>query len=145
MTPDVNVLVAASRSDHPHNDIALSWLNTTLLDCKIGRNLKILPMVASGFLRLVTHPKIFNRPTPVENAVSFIEALLAVPGVDMVQELGREWPAFCQLCRTEKLRGNAIPDAWIAVSARACSAHLVTFDKGFKKLLNKNEFTLLEV
>jgi uncharacterized protein len=27
MTPDVNVLVAASRSDHPHHGPALTWLD----------------------------------------------------------------------------------------------------------------------
>jgi predicted nucleic acid-binding protein len=26
MTPDVNVLVAASRADHPHHGVARAWL-----------------------------------------------------------------------------------------------------------------------
>lgn len=31
MTPDVNVLVAASRSDHPHHAIAREWLEAAHL------------------------------------------------------------------------------------------------------------------
>jgi TIR domain len=37
MTPDVNVLVAASRSDHPHHGPALTWLDAALDDCEKGR------------------------------------------------------------------------------------------------------------
>ena len=60
MTPDVNVLVAASRSDHPHHGPALTWLDAALDDCEKGRALAIFPMVAAGLLRLVTHthPKV---------------------------------------------------------------------------------------
>lgn len=29
MTPDVNVLIAASRSDHPHHKAAYAWLEET--------------------------------------------------------------------------------------------------------------------
>ncbi|TAN48152.1 MAG: hypothetical protein EPN21_15640 [Methylococcaceae bacterium] len=64
MTPDVNVLVAASRSDHPHHGPALSWLNTALDAAESGQSVLILPMVASGLLRLVTHPKVFTQPMP---------------------------------------------------------------------------------
>ena len=33
MTPDVNVLIAASRSDHPHHAAARAWLDKTITDC----------------------------------------------------------------------------------------------------------------
>jgi uncharacterized protein len=31
MTPDLNVLIAASRSDHPHHDVARTWLERAAL------------------------------------------------------------------------------------------------------------------
>lgn len=83
MVPDVNVLVAASRSDHPHHRIARSWLNDALAACAAGASLKLPPMVVAGFLRLVTHPRIFVTPTPVQEAVGFVDALLSICGVDM--------------------------------------------------------------
>jgi hypothetical protein len=142
MIPDVNVLIAASRTDHPHHDRAFTWLNTALEKCSSGGSLEILPMVASGFLRLVTHPKIFVNPTPAEKAIAFIDTLLATPGVDM-PELGREWTIFSRLVLRNKLVANDISDAWIAASVKASAGHLVTFDRFFHKLLDNNELTIL--
>lgn len=59
MTPDVNVLVAASRSDHPHHPVANRWLEESLAACFLGQRLAVLPMVAAGFLRLVTFDRDF--------------------------------------------------------------------------------------
>jgi hypothetical protein len=50
----------------------------------------LMPMVLDSYLRLVTSPKIFKRPTPIEEAIGFVDALLSLPGVQ-VAELGPEW------------------------------------------------------
>ena len=63
MTPDVNVLVAASRSDHPHHRVAYACLKEAIAACADGANLKLMPMVVGSFLRLVTNSKIFVHPT----------------------------------------------------------------------------------
>lgn len=143
MTPDVNVLVAASRHDHPHHERALAWLEEALVNSAEGRSLAILPMVAAGFLRLVTHPKVFMEPTPVEAALAFLRAMLDSPGVILLS-LGNEWPEVERLCAQHSLTGNAIPDAWIAAAAQSHHSHLVTFDKGFRKLLKSSMVTVLE-
>ena len=77
MTPDVNVVVAASRSDHPQHRQSMAWLNRALLESAQGASFKLLPMVVASTLRLVTHPKIFIQPTPIEEAIAFIDAVLA--------------------------------------------------------------------
>ena len=84
MTPDVNLLVAASRSDHPHHKIAYACIEEAVAACAEGATLKLIPMVAASFLRLVTNPKVFVHPTSVEDAVAFIDALLAVPGMALL-------------------------------------------------------------
>lgn len=99
-------------------------------------------MVASGFLRLVTHPKVFIEPTPIDAARVFIKTLLDAPGVILLP-LGDEWPLFEQLCVSHGLTGNAIPDAWIAAAARTHHVQLVTFDKGFRRLMKPNLVTVL--
>ncbi len=141
MTPDVNVLVAASREDHPHHAPALTWLDSALNE-STGRPIAILPMVASGFLRLVTHPKVFVEPTPLEAAQAFLCAVLDSPGVTLLS-LGDEWSLFQRLCSQHNLKGNAIPDAWIAAAAQSHYLHLVTFDKGFRRLMKANLVTVL--
>ena len=142
MTPDVNVLVAASRSDHPHHRTAIAFLDDALAACTHGASLKLMPMVVASFLRLVTHPKIFVQPTPVDEALGFVDALLAVPGVEM-PALGAEWPILRQLCGERKLSANDIPDAWLAAAVIRCGEHLVTFDAGLAKLLRRTQVTVL--
>ena len=48
MTPDVNVLVAASRSDHPHHTIARSWLEQAVVAAASGSALILMPVRVSG-------------------------------------------------------------------------------------------------
>lgn len=142
MTPDVNVLVAASRSDHAHHGVALGWLEEAVRESSQGMPLKLQPMVVASFLRLVTHPKIFLNPTPMSEALRFIDALLAAPYVEQ-PALGAEWPVFRKLCEDKKLTANAIPDAWLAAAVIHQSEHLVSFDGDFKRLLSRGQFTRL--
>ena len=142
MTPDVNVLIAASRSDHPHHKTAYACLDTAMAACAEGASLKLMPMVVASFLWLVTNSKIFVHPTPVEKAVEYLDALLAVPGVEM-PVLGAEWPMLRQLCIEKKLSANDIPDAWLAAAVIQFGEHLVTFDADFKKLLRRTHVTVL--
>ena len=142
MIPDANILVAASRSDHPQHKIAYACIDEAVAACGNGATLKLMPMVVASYLRLVTNVKIFVHPTPVENAVGFVDALLSVPGVEM-PALGGEWPILRQLCITKKLAANDIPDAWLAAAVVQLGEHLVTFDADFKKLLGRTQVTVL--
>ena len=142
MTPDVNVLIAASRRDHPHHKTAYTCLDEAIAACSHGASLKLMPMVVAGFLRLVTSSRIFVHPTPVEDAMGFLDALFAVPGIEM-PSLGAEWPILRQLCMERKLTANAIPDAWLAAAVIHLGEHLVTFDADFKKLLRRAQVTVL--
>ena len=143
MAPDLNVLLAASRTDHPQHKPARRWLEQAVNTCAAGGSVEILPMVAAGFLRLATNPRVFVAPTSIAAAIAFLDSLLSVPGVDM-PELGREWPTLRQLCRDHDLAANAITDAWIAAAVRTLGSHLVTFDRGFTHLLGRTELTVLK-
>jgi uncharacterized protein len=143
MTPDVNVLVAASRSDHPHHAVARAWLERAAVAAAAGSALTLMPMVLASYLRLVTSPKIFQVPTPVDAAVDFVDALLASPGVHLAT-LGPEWPRLRQLCLDKQLAGNSLPDAWLAAATMHLGEHLVSFDRDFTKLIGRSQFTLLE-
>lgn len=58
--------------------------------------------------------------------------------------------AFCRkvglpvLAREHDLAANDLMDAWIAAAVRVLGSHLVTFDRGFRRLLSRNELTVLE-
>ena len=142
MTPDVNVLVAASRTDHPHHAVARDWLEETIGTAGTVAALTLMPMVLASFLRLVTSPKIFQLATPIEDAVAFVDALLASPGVQLAP-LGPEWSKLRQLCLDKQLGGNDVPDAWLAAAVAQFGEHLVGFDRDFRKLLARGQFPLL--
>lgn len=144
MTPDVNILVAAFRSDHPHFSVARAALEKALIECETGGSVLLAPFVVASFLRLVTHSKIFKEPAPTAQAINFVDALLAIPGVFM-PPIGAEWPVLRQLCLEKKLQDSHIPDAWLAAVVMQQGEHLVTFDKGFKKLLSRERVTVLTV
>ncbi len=142
MTPDVNVLVAASRSDHPHHAAARTWLEQAIADAGRGAPLKLQPMVLASFLRLVTHPRIFVRPTPMSEALRFVDALSSAPGVAL-PALGPEWPILRKLCADKALGANDVPDAWLAAAVIHQGEHLASFDVDFKRLLPAARFTQL--
>ena len=142
MTPDVNVLVAASRADHPHHAVARAWLDEAIDASAAGAAFALMPMVLASFLRLVTSAKIFRQATPIEDAVAFVDALLASPGVHLAP-LGPEWPKLRRLCLEKQLGGNDVPDAWLAAAVAHLGEHLVSFDRDFRKLLSRSQFTLL--
>jgi hypothetical protein len=142
MTPDVNVLLAAARSDHPHHRVARNWLEETLVASVLGTRLTLMPMVLASFLRLVTSPRIFREPTAVGDAVAFVDALLDTPGVEPAA-LGPEWPRLRRLCLERQLAGNDLPDAWLAAAVDHVGEHLVTFDRDFRKLVGRSRLTVL--
>jgi len=142
MTPDINVLLAAARIDHPHYPVASAWLDEAIAAAETGSSLIVLPMVLAGFLRLATHAKVFRQPTPPEAAVAFIDSLLAAPGVE-IAELGREWPSMRRLVLQHDLAANDVPDAWIAAAVQTLGSRLVTFDQGFERWLGRSELTIL--
>ncbi len=66
--PDVNVLVYAHRTDSVDHQQYLGWLESTIdADSAYG----ISDLVLSGFVRIVTHPRIFNAPSSLSDAMKF--------------------------------------------------------------------------
>ena len=86
---------------------------------------------------------VFRLPTPIDEAVGFVDALLAVSGVQLAP-LGPEWLRLRQLCLDKQLSGNDLPDAWLAAATLHLGEHLVSFDRGLRKLVGRSQFTLLE-
>jgi toxin-antitoxin system PIN domain toxin len=143
LIPDVNVLVAAFRGDHTHHAVARKWLLDARAATAIGeRSLLLLPVVVAGFLRLVTNKRVFNEPNRMEDAVGFIDALMATPGVEMRVSTD-EWPILRSKLLTQPLVGNLVTDAAIASIVQSLGEHLITFDRDFRKLMPSRDLTLL--
>lgn len=128
--PDVNVLVYAAREDAPRHAEYRRWLTDVLGSL---RPLALPDVVLSGFLRVVTHPRVFASPTPIARAIEFLDVLRSHPSALLVQAGERHWPIFTELCRSAEAKGNLVPDAYLAALAVEHGAELVSSDRDFAR------------
>ena len=150
MTPDVNVLIAASRDEHVHHLKARDWLleacaQSAITPAGAGQpdgTLRLITHVMSGFLRLVTNARVFATPTQTDQAIAFLDALLDSPGIAIL-DTSSTWPVLRQLCLEKNLSANAIPDALIAATVIQNNEVLATFDRDFFRLLSPRQLQLL--
>jgi uncharacterized protein len=89
--------------------------------------------VLSGFLRVVTHPRVFRIPTPLERALEFASALRDQPNAVAVSPGPRHWAIFERLCRDAAARGNLVPDAYLAALAIERGCEWVTLDRDYAR------------
>jgi toxin-antitoxin system PIN domain toxin len=130
LLPDVNVLVYAHRQDGPEYSLYRPWLEELVsADTAFG----MADIVLTGFLRIVTNPRVFARPTPVNLAVSFAEELRAQPNCVMVAPGPRHWSIFSRLCLEAGARGNLVADAYLAALAIESGSEWITSDRGFSR------------
>ncbi len=130
LVPDVNVLVSAFRTDSPEHDAYADWLNNALRTDRIG----VADTILSGFVRVVTHPRIYSEPTPPDAALGFVRHLLAAPTSEWLRLGASAWDRFEALAADDPaVRGNLIPDAHVAALCLANGARLATRDRGFAR------------
>lgn len=125
---DVNVLVYAHREDAPGHGSFHAWVTELL---RSDRAFGMADLVLSGFLRIVTHPRIFNPPSPLKDALAFVEEILGQPHCVRIQPGPRHWEIFVRLCRESGARGNLVPDAYLAAMAIESGSEWVTSDRDF--------------
>ena len=130
LMPDVNVLVYAHRKETPGHAEYRLWLEE-LINSDAAFTLSDL--ILSGFLRVTTHPRILNPPTPVKDAWAFVRALHNCPNCVPVSPGARHWETFTRLCREAGARGNLIPDAYLAAVAIESGCELITTDRDYSR------------
>jgi toxin-antitoxin system PIN domain toxin len=108
VTFDANVLLYASDEPSKHQLKARSFL----AQLATGDDLVYLfwPTIMA-YVRIATHPAIFERPLPLEVAIGNIDRLLALHNVQTTGERDRFWSSYRQLALEADARGNLVPDA----------------------------------
>ncbi len=127
---DVNLWVYAFRTDSPYHEKSKELLHEGLS----GRNQFIFsPQIASSFLRLVTNPKIFTEPSPIDEAWVFIETLENLPNALYAKMDEMTFGIFKHLSLLHRAKGNEVPDILLAALAIRYDAQLITADRGFSR------------
>lgn len=127
---DVNVLVHAHREDSPNHARYRAWLERA---CVADEPLGVGSLVLSGFVRVVTHPRVFADPSPLEVALGFAEAIRQAPSVLALAPGRRHWDIFARLCEQADARGNLVPDAYLAAMAIEVGASWYSADRDFAR------------
>lgn len=130
MLPDVNVLVHAHREDAPHHGACRAWLEGLVNG---SESYGLSALVLSGFVRVATHPKVFNRPSSLADALEFTEQLRGRPNCVPVAPGARHWDIFRALCVQAGAKGNLVPDAFLAAMAIEAGCEWVTTDRDFSR------------
>lgn len=128
--PDVNVLVYAYREDSPRHERYHHWLEGVLN----GREAYgVSDLVLAGFVRVVTHPRVFSPPSPTRHALEFAEALWGHQNCVHVAPGERHWNIFIGLCRDARVKGNLVPDAYLAALAIESGSEWMTSDRDYSR------------
>jgi uncharacterized protein len=130
LLPDVNVLVNAFLESAPAHGTDRRWLESVVNGpSRFGMS----ELVVSGFLRVVTHPRIQRVPTPPTVALAFVSAVVASPKCVRVRPGSRHLSIFSQLVSEVGATGNLVPDAFHAALAIESGSTWVTNDRGFAR------------
>lgn len=130
LLPDVNVLIYAHRLESPEHSRYAEWLR------RVARGpepFALSELGASGFVRIVTNPKIWDEPTTTEDALTFIEALRRRTNARLLTHGSGSWDVFARLCVAARARGKLVADAYHAALAIEHGCELVTADGDFAR------------
>lgn len=114
---DTNILVYAHRADS-------EW-HAAAQDCVArlaeGRSSWAIPWPClHEFLSIVTHPRIFNPPSPLQVAIDQIDAWLESPSLTLLSESTLHWTALRTLLKSGRIAGPMVHDARVAA---LCQQH----------------------
>jgi toxin-antitoxin system PIN domain toxin len=109
---DVNVLLAAIWSNHPHHQAAFSWL--------AGKSIVLCPLAELGFLRISTNKKVLN--VPMDKARELLEKFSIERHAERIND---DLPALMSRPKSSE----QVTDLYLADLAATHGLKLATFDE----------------
>jgi len=129
--PDVNVLAYAYRREAERHERYAEWLTDVVGGAE---ELALAEAALTGFVRIVTHPRIMVDPAPTPDALRFVASLRAATRARRLAATDATWALMSTWSAGDpQLRANLVPDAWLAALACSHGARLATADRGFAR------------
>ena len=114
---DTNILVYAHREDSEWHEAAYA----RLAELAEGRATWAIPWpCVHEFLAVVTHPRIFSPPTPLEAALDQVDAWFESPSLVMFSESDGYWSELREMLKRGRVAGPRVHDARVAA---ICAQH----------------------
>jgi hypothetical protein len=108
---DVNILLYASDRSSPLHEKAVAFVQS----CAGGREVFCLGWVTvMSYVRMATHPSIFQRPLTHAQTTRNAEALMSAPACRVLAEEDGFWAVYRDVTSQVPTCGNLVPDAHLA-------------------------------
>ena len=128
---DVNILLYASDSSSPYFERARSFIESCITQKEI---FTVAWPTVMGYLRIATHPAVFDQPLSPDEAMANIETLLSLPHARFLSEEEGFWAVYRATTSEVPIRGNLVLDAHLAALLRYHGVKtLYTHDRDFLK------------
>lgn len=127
---DANLLIHAYNPRSNDHASARAWFERTL---SRGTPVRLAWITVWAFLRITTHPRVFEHPFSVAEASTIVETWLAHPAVGVLEPGERHWPLVRDLAAGTQAIGPLLMDAVLAALAIEHGATLVTTDRDFAR------------
>lgn len=108
---DANILLDASNQTSPWHEPARRFLTQCMQN---DEPLFLTWPVIMAYLRISTHPSIFDEPLSKVTAEANVTTLLNQPHVRLLSENEDFWQVYRDVTRSLQIRGNVVMDARIA-------------------------------
>jgi hypothetical protein len=128
---DTNILIYAHRHDAPFHERA----RDRVAGLAEGRAAWAIPWpCVHEFLGVVTRPRVFHPPTPLDAALAQVEAWMTSPSLVLLAEGSGYWDELRALLSAGRISGPQVHDARIAALCRAHGVReLWTADRDFSR------------
>ena len=128
---DVNLLLYASDTGSEHHSSARAFIETCL---RRGEVFFVAWTTVMAYLRIATHPSVFDDPLSPREAAENVEQILACPHVRVLTEDEGFWSVYRATTEHVPTRGNLVPDAHLASLLRQHGVKTIqTHDRDFLK------------
>jgi hypothetical protein len=132
---DVNVLIYAHRADTPRHTSIRDWFDSEVNGLAA---FGMAELVLAGFVRIITNPKIFADPTPLELALAAVAQIRQRPNCIPMLPGHRHFNIFTQLCQEGNAKGKLVADAYLAALAVEHGCEWISFDRDFARFPSLN-------
>lgn len=127
---DANLLVYAHAASFGEHERARTWLDERIAGASpVGMPWESL----LAFVRLVSNPRVFERPLAVAEAWAQVEGWLSCPTVWVPEPTERHRELLAGFLRGPGLRANHVPDAHLAAIAVGHGLVLCSTDADFAR------------
>jgi toxin-antitoxin system PIN domain toxin len=128
--PDINLFLYATDKASARHPAARAWVEETLSG---SETVALTWTVLLGFVRLGTHPAVFEQPLQPEEALDLVDGWLAQPCVTLVHPTDRHSAVLRELLSPLGTAGNLTTDAHLAALAIEHGALLCSCDTDFAR------------